>query len=54
MRKPTLFPWFSLGLTLVDALDTAFLMNQNDIFKDARDWVETDLKFDWQVKRYYF
>ena len=40
--------WFSLGLTIVDALDTAYLMGQMDIFKEARDWVAKDLKFDWQ------
>ena len=39
--------WFSLGLTIVDALDTAILMGQMDIFKEARDWV-SNLKFDWQ------
>ena len=40
--------WFSLGLTIVDGLDTAYLMGQKDIFKEARDWVEKELKFDYQ------
>ena len=37
--------WFSMGLTLVDALDTAFIMGQGDIFSEARDWIQSDLKF---------
>ncbi|KAJ3369046.1 hypothetical protein HDU91_000124 [Kappamyces sp. JEL0680] len=40
--------WFSLGLTLVDALDTALLMDQKDIYAEARDWVASDLTFDHQ------
>lgn len=40
--------WFSLGLTIVDALDSAYLMGQHDIFKEARDWVSSDLTFDHQ------
>lgn len=37
--------WFSLGLTLVDALDTMYVMGLEDEFKEARDWVETQLDF---------
>eukprot|EP00049_Salpingoeca_infusionum_P022704 m.8272 g.8272 ORF g.8272 m.8272 type:complete len:630 (+) comp5339_c0_seq2:127-2016(+) len=38
--------WFHLGLTLIDALDTMYLMGLHDDFKEARDWVETSLNFD--------
>ncbi|TPX31272.1 hypothetical protein SmJEL517_g05396 [Synchytrium microbalum] len=37
--------WFGLGLTIIDTLDTALIMNQTDIFEQAREWVKTDLKF---------
>ena len=30
--------WFNLGLTLVDALDTMFLMGMEDEFNDAKEW----------------
>ncbi|KJE94527.1 mannosidase [Capsaspora owczarzaki ATCC 30864] len=36
--------WFDLGLTLVDALDTMYLMKLQDEFKEARDWVENHLR----------
>ena len=38
--------WFGLGLTMVDALDTMYIMNLKDEFKEARDWVESKLHFD--------
>jgi mannosyl-oligosaccharide alpha-1,2-mannosidase len=31
--------WFDLGLTLVDSLDTMWLMGLTDEFNEARDWV---------------
>lgn len=31
--------WFSLGLTLVDSLDTMWLMGLQEEFEEARDWV---------------
>lgn len=37
--------WFGLGLTLVDALDTIYIMNLKDEFQEARDWVANDLNF---------
>lgn len=33
--------WFNLGLTIIDALDTAWIMGEKSIFKEARDWVGT-------------
>ena len=35
--------WFNLGLTLVDSLDTMWLMGLTEEFKEARDWVENDM-----------
>ena len=35
--------WFNLGLTLVDALDTMWLMGLSDEFDEARNWVERDM-----------
>ena len=37
--------WFGLGLTIIDALDTAWIMNQTDIFQQAKDWVAHHLEF---------
>ncbi|CAF0903570.1 unnamed protein product [Brachionus calyciflorus] len=42
--------WFNLGLTIVDSLDTIYIMNLQDEFKEARDWVESKLNFD--IDRY--
>ena len=38
--------WFGLGLTLIDALDTLFIMGLTEEFESARHWVETSLSFD--------
>lgn len=38
--------WFNLGLTIVDSLDTIYIMNLQDIFKDAKEWVENSLSFE--------
>ena len=35
--------WFNLGLTLVDALDTMWLMGLSDEFEEARNWVEKEM-----------
>lgn len=37
--------WFGLGLTLVDALDTMYIMNLKTEFQEARDWVASSLDF---------
>lgn len=36
--------WGGMGTTLVDALDTLWLMGMKDEFYDARDWVRDNLK----------
>lgn len=37
--------WFGLGLTIVDSLDTMWIMNLQSEFREARDWVESTLDF---------
>ncbi|CAI5794472.1 endoplasmic reticulum mannosyl-oligosaccharide 1,2-alpha-mannosidase isoform X2 [Podarcis lilfordi] len=41
--------WFGLGLTLIDALDTMWIMGLKEEFKEARKWVATDLNFNKNV-----
>ncbi|XP_055682103.1 endoplasmic reticulum mannosyl-oligosaccharide 1,2-alpha-mannosidase [Lutzomyia longipalpis] len=38
--------WFGLGLTIVDALDTMYIMNLQKEFEEARNWVENGLSFE--------
>lgn len=42
--------WFDLGLTIVDSLDTIYIMNLKEVFQEARDWVATKLNLN--VDRY--
>ena len=35
--------WFNLGLTLVDSLDTMWLMGLTKEFEEAREWVEEEM-----------
>lgn len=35
----------SMGATVIDALDTLYIMGLNDEFKQARDWVAEHLNF---------
>ena len=37
--------WFGLGLTLIDSLDTMYVMNLKEEFEEAKDWVENKLDF---------
>ncbi|KAG7279258.1 hypothetical protein CRUP_033194 [Coryphaenoides rupestris] len=37
--------WFGLGLTLVDALDTMWILGLKEEFSEARGWVEKELSF---------
>lgn len=41
--------WFGLGLTLVDSLSTMIIMNMNDNFAEAREWVKNDFNIDTDV-----
>ena len=36
--------WFNLGLTLIDSLDTMWIMGLHTEFSEARDWVAKELK----------
>ncbi|XP_041094446.1 endoplasmic reticulum mannosyl-oligosaccharide 1,2-alpha-mannosidase-like [Polyodon spathula] len=37
--------WFGLGLTLVDALDTMWIIGLKEEFEEAKKWVATELQF---------
>ena len=38
--------WGGMAVTLIDALDTLWIMNLKDEFYEARDWIEDNLSFD--------
>ncbi|XP_065354276.1 endoplasmic reticulum mannosyl-oligosaccharide 1,2-alpha-mannosidase [Calliphora vicina] len=38
--------WFGLGLTLIDSLDTIYIMGLDDEFTEARNWISENLNFD--------
>ncbi|XP_022161998.1 endoplasmic reticulum mannosyl-oligosaccharide 1,2-alpha-mannosidase [Myzus persicae] len=38
--------WFNLGLTIVDSLDTLWIMNLKKEFDEAREWVSTSFSLD--------
>ncbi|XP_017480326.1 PREDICTED: endoplasmic reticulum mannosyl-oligosaccharide 1,2-alpha-mannosidase [Rhagoletis zephyria] len=38
--------WFGLGLTIVDSLDTMYIMGLEDEFNEGREWVNNFLTFD--------
>lgn len=42
--------WFGLGLTIVDSLDTLYIMDLQEEFEEARNWIEMYLKFDKNVE----
>ncbi|KAJ3159444.1 mannosyl-oligosaccharide alpha-1,2-mannosidase [Geranomyces michiganensis] len=39
--------WMNVGMTIIDSLDTALVMDQPEIFQKALNWVAKDLKFDY-------
>ncbi|KAL7980814.1 hypothetical protein Chor_001968 [Crotalus horridus] len=41
--------WFGLGLTLIDALDTMWILGLKAEFKEAREWVSQELNFNKDV-----
>lgn len=41
--------WFSLGLTLIDSLDTMWILGLKEEFAEARAWVEKELSFSKNV-----
>ncbi|GLH07710.1 Mannosyl-oligosaccharide alpha-1,2-mannosidase IA [Gryllus bimaculatus] len=38
--------WFGLGLTIVDSLDTLYIMGLKEEFTEAREWVSNNLHFE--------
>lgn len=45
----TFSEWFGLGLTLIDALDTMWILGLKQEFKQARKWVSENLDFQKNV-----
>ncbi|XP_072227720.1 endoplasmic reticulum mannosyl-oligosaccharide 1,2-alpha-mannosidase [Leuresthes tenuis] len=41
--------WFGLGLTLIDSLDTMWILGLKEEFAEARGWVEKELSFNKNV-----
>ena len=41
--------WMKQGATIVDSLDTLWLMGLNDEWQQARDWVASQLNFDADI-----
>ncbi|XP_040012119.1 mannosidase, alpha, class 1B, member 1b [Xiphias gladius] len=41
--------WFGLGLTLIDALDTMWILGLREEFEEAKAWVATELTFNKNV-----
>ncbi|CAF3977131.1 unnamed protein product [Adineta steineri] len=39
-------PWFGLGLTIVDSIDTLYIMNMTEEYKEAREWIEKSFSCD--------
>ncbi|XP_050360996.1 endoplasmic reticulum mannosyl-oligosaccharide 1,2-alpha-mannosidase isoform X2 [Nymphalis io] len=39
------YDWFSLGLTIVDSLDTALLMGLQQEFEEGKEWIKNELVF---------
>ena len=40
------YDWFGLGLSIVDSLDTMYIMNLKEEFDESRNWVDQYLKLD--------
>ena len=45
----SIFGSASMGATIVDSLDTLYIMGMMDEFEKAREWVESDLDFNKMV-----
>ncbi|XP_041825713.1 endoplasmic reticulum mannosyl-oligosaccharide 1,2-alpha-mannosidase [Melanotaenia boesemani] len=41
--------WFGLGLTLIDSLDTMWILGLKEEFAEAKEWIETELSFNKNV-----
>ena len=45
-HSASIFGSLSLGATIVDAIDTLYIMELEEEYKKARDWIATNLNFD--------
>ncbi|XP_050683712.1 endoplasmic reticulum mannosyl-oligosaccharide 1,2-alpha-mannosidase isoform X2 [Leptidea sinapis] len=39
------YDWFALGLTIVDGLDTAYIMGLTEEFNEGKEWIKNELVF---------
>ena len=49
----SIFGSASMGATIVDALDTLYIMGMMEEYEKARDWVESDLDFNKMVSIFH-
>ena len=45
-HSASIFGSLSLGATIVDAVDTLYVMEMDEEYKQARDWIAQNLNFD--------
>ncbi|CAM4828872.1 unnamed protein product [Rotaria magnacalcarata] len=38
--------WFGLGLTIIDSIDTLYIMNMTEEYREAREWIEKSFDLD--------
>ncbi|CAF3163335.1 unnamed protein product [Rotaria sp. Silwood2] len=38
--------WFGLGLTIIDGIDTLYIMNMTEEYNEAREWIEKSFNID--------
>ncbi|CAF3343668.1 unnamed protein product [Rotaria socialis] len=38
--------WFGLGLTIIDSIDTLYIMNMTEEYREAREWIEKSFNLD--------
>lgn len=50
-HSASIFGTMPMGATILDGLDTLYIMGLNDEFKQARDWVATELNVDSMVRQ---
>lgn len=53
-HSASIFGPAKIGATVVDALDTLYIMGMNEEYKAARDWLENNLDFNSIVSRFVY
>lgn len=53
-HSPSIFGKSSLGATIVDGLDTLYLMDLQDEFDHGKEWIASELNFQKVVIKYLF